>query len=194
NLEWFRRQFAAGEGGKAATWKAMEELARRAKSSAGPIFIPHLAGRVSPPQPALRGAWVGLTHAHTRGDLYRAVLEGVALEYTIYRDTLLEYNRGLHFRELRVTGGGQQSALWNQIKADALGMPVRRIVNSIGAPMGAAMLAAWGVGILSGLTQAAKAWIRPGHAKRPRPSMSDYYRKRSCLYRSLIERLDIELK
>ena len=113
---------------------------------------------MSPSQPDLRGSWAGLTWSHTAGHLYRAVLEGVALEYCVYRDVLQAVNPELSIREVRITGGGDRSALWNQIKADALGIPVVQIDRHEGAPLGVAMLAGYGVGLFESI------WMprRPG--------------------------------
>lgn len=192
NLEWFRRAIV-GEGRRALpSWGELEKLAARVRpDEASPWFIPHLSGRVSPPLPNLRGAWVGLTHSHGLGHLYRAVLEGVALEYAIYRWTLTELYPELRLKELRITGGGERCALWNRIKADALGMPVRRITDSLGAPLGAAMLAGWGVGLLPSLPAAAKQWVAPGQVVRPDRAMAGYYRKRMEVYQTLLKRLDL---
>jgi sugar (pentulose or hexulose) kinase len=82
--------------------------------------------------------------------LFRAVLEGVALEYALYQQALRRLLPGAAFSELRITGGGEKSAVWNQIKADALQMPIAQIENGGGAPMGAAMLAGVGAGIFPG--------------------------------------------
>ncbi len=87
NLEWFRRCIA-GPGGEATfmTFDALNTLAEAVTpSTTDPLFIPHLGGRVCPSQPHLRGAWIGLTWEHSPGHLYRAVLEGVALEYGLYQ-------------------------------------------------------------------------------------------------------------
>ena len=115
------------------------------------MFVPHLGGRVNPSQPALRGSWAGLNWAHTAAHLYRAMLEGVALEYCIYRDVLQAVNPELKIREVRVTGGGEKSAAWSQIKADALGVPLVNINRHEGAPLGVALLAGYGVGLFQDL-------------------------------------------
>jgi xylulokinase len=192
NLEWFRREIAGAGSRTRPGWDALERMASEAKSDdLSPMFVPHLAGRVSPPQPALRGAWSGLTHDHTLGHLYRAVLEGVALEYGLYRRVLAELYPRLKLKELRITGGGERSKLWNRIKADVLGVPVRRITDSLGAPLGVAMLAGWGVGLLPSLPQAAAAWVRPAQAVQPDRQRLDYYRRRMDVYQSLLARLDL---
>jgi len=70
----------------------------------------------------------------------------VALEYCLYRDGVRALNPELDIREVRITGGGQQSALWNQIKADALQTRIVRVSRGEGAPLGAALLAGYGAG------------------------------------------------
>jgi xylulokinase len=122
--------------------------------------------------------------------MYRAVLEGVALEYCIYRDVLQSVNPELSIREVRVTGGGEKSELWNQIKADALRIPVLRIDRQEGAPLGVAMLAGYGVGLFKKLEAAAARWICRGHVTRPSRKLAAHYRQRLARYAGLLEHLD----
>ncbi len=127
--------------------------------------------------------------SHTAAHLYRAVLEGVALEYRLYRDVLRELNPDLKMRELRITGGGEKSAVWNQIKADALGMTVVQINRPEGAPLGAALLAGCGVGLFRSLGSAAGEWIQTGHVVRPDRKQAAHYEARLVRYRRLLEML-----
>ncbi len=154
-----------------------------------PMFVPHLGGRACPSQPALRGAWVGLSWSHTLAHLYRAVLEGVALEYCLYLAVVRGLYPHLKLTELRVTGGGEGSDLWNRMKADAMGIPVIRTARSGGAPMGAALLAGYGVGIFKNIPRAAGSWIQKGTVHRPRKKPATYYASRLRKYGSLIETL-----
>jgi xylulokinase len=194
NLEWFRQQIAGAGGTRAReqlTLDRLNDLAAVAGPLDGlPMFIPHLGGRVCPAQPDLRGAWAGLTWDHTSAHLYRAILEGVALEYGIYKQILLEVSPQFHLTELRITGGGQRSALWNRIKADVLQTPVRRIARSEGAPRGVALLAGYGVGLLKSLPSAARRWVSCGQATRPRKSMASHYARRMANYQELIDCLN----
>jgi xylulokinase len=155
-----------------------------------PLFVPHLAGRVSPSQPHLRGSWAGLTWSHTAGHLFRAVLEGVALEYCIYRDVLQSVNPESNIREVRITGGGEKSSLWNQIKADVLGIPVVQISRHEGAPLGVALLAGFGVGLFKKLETAAARWIRKGDAVRPTRKLASHYQTRLARYTALLQQLN----
>jgi xylulokinase len=193
NLEWFRKQ-VVGSGATAGRTIELTDLDRAAGSVAPtedlPLFVPHLGGRVSPSWPELRGAWVGLTWAHTAAHLWRALLEGVALEYAIYRKVLLGLHAGLRLTEVRVTGGGEKSALWNRIKADALGTPVAQITRTEGAPLGAALLAGYGIGLIEDLDMTARKWVEVGTIFPPDRRRIEHYESRLRRYQSLLETLN----
>ena len=186
NLEWFRKTLGGG--------RSFDELNRLAAaiSPAGtdPFFVPHLAGRVSPAWPRLRGAWAGLAADHATGHLYRAMLEGVALEYGLYRQILLALNPGLRLTDIRVTGGGERSAVWNAIKADVLGCRVVRIERGEGAPLGVALLAGFGLGLFPDLDAAARRWVKTGQASKPRRLWRDHYAVRLRRYEALLDTLN----
>ncbi|MFM1889589.1 MAG: xylulose kinase [Planctomycetota bacterium] len=195
NLEWFR-SLAAGiaSGGRKTNagpaLAALDRLAAAVKPvDSLPLFVPHMAGRNSPPQPQLRGAWTGLTHEHGLAEMYRGVLEGVALEYAIYAEAIRGLAPAASLAELRVTGGGAASGLWNAIKADALGMPVRAVVGSHGAPAGAAIVAGWGVGLFASPDAAAKRWVALGAARMPTGKLAPLVARRLARYRELLSRL-----
>jgi len=183
NLEWFREQMGCGND-----FEKLNAAAAAVQPAADdPFFVPHLGGRVSPGQPLLRGAWVGLTWSHGMGHLYRAVLEGVALEYGIYLKSLESlYGKG-KVTEVRVTGGGEKSAVWNRIKADVLGVPIVQIPGAGGAPLGSALLAACGVGEVKDLDATAAEWIRTGAVTEPDPSRTELGRSRVERYTALLE-------
>ena len=185
NLEWFRREF----GG--ATFEELNALAAAVPPAADlPFFAPHLGGRVSPAWPALRGAWAGLSWDHTRGELFRAMLESVALEYALYQRALRRLLPDANFSELRITGGGEKSALWNQIKADVLQTPIVQIERGGGAPMGAAMLAGVGAGLFPDCAAAAERWVVPGRRFTPNPDLAAHYQTRISRYEALLHSLN----
>jgi xylulokinase len=194
NLEWFRRELANNGRVLGSRLVSLAGLDRQAAALEPgddlPLFVPHLGGRVCPAQPDLRGAWVGLSWDHGLAHLYRAVLEGVALEYALYQQSLRRLYGNTHIEELRVTGGGEASSLWNAIKADALQTPLRRVARAEGAPLGAAMLAGWGVGVLPSLPQAARQWITLAETTRPRKPLADFYARRLRRYETLLRLLD----
>jgi len=185
NVEWFRREMA-----KEKDFSELNRCAGRIESvDESPMFVPHFGGRACPNEPAMRGAWVGLQWNHTQAHLYRSVLESVALEYAIYQRIVVELfgERGL--RELRITGGGEKSDLWNQIKADVLQRPVRRLSGSDGAPMGAALIAGVAAGLWGDPAARANEWIKPGPVVKPNRSAAKWSKKRLEQYESLLERM-----
>ena len=129
NLQWFADKFFPVGG--ADLLRDLDDRASRVPDSATlPLFIPHMSGRVSPNEPDLRGAFVGLDRDHGPVEMYRAVLEGVALEYGLYKRVLQQTYPTLALKEIRVTGGGAKSATWNGIKSAVLGLPVATIEHS----------------------------------------------------------------
>jgi len=149
--------------------------------------VPHLGGR--PDQPRLRGAWAGLTWSHKPAHLYRALLEGVALEYGLYRDAMNSLGHDLKITEVRVVGGGGRSRVWNTIKAGVLNCPVVRMKRDEGAPMGVALLAAHAAGLAGNLDAAAQSWALRGETVRAPNSERAINRRRLDRYRSLLDQL-----
>ncbi len=192
NLEWFREQIAGGLSGSAPLdFTRLNEMASAVTpADDDPMFIPHLGGRVSPSQPHLRGAWVGLSWSHGPGHLFRAVLEGVALEYGIYLRTLESLFGSGTVTEVRVTGGGEKSAVWNRIKADTLGVPMVQVMGAGGAPMGSALLAGYAEGTLGDIEAARSRWIRTGAVTQPDPRRVEAGRRRIERYAALLESIN----
>jgi xylulokinase len=180
-LRWFRDQFyapgLAGVDSDALYERMAEGAARVAPGADGLFFSPHLGGRVCPAEPAMRGAWVGFSWGHTRDHFYRAVLESVALEYAYYLRILRELLPELSLSEARVIGGGAKSALWNQIKADVLGVPYQRLQRAEFATWGAALVAGRAVGLYSDLALAAAETTEPdGAPVQPQAGVHKEYR------------------
>ncbi len=110
-------------------------------STSGPVFLPYLSGERTPHNDAgASAAFVGLTAAHGRVDMTRAVLEGVAFALADGLNALEA--RGSHIDALTAIGGGARSALWLRILASALDRPLRTVSGGeVGPALGAARLA-----------------------------------------------------
>ncbi|MDC7228057.1 MAG: FGGY family carbohydrate kinase [Spirochaetales bacterium] len=191
NLEWFRREIGVILGAEGLEFSRLNELAAAIEPRLDdPVFVPHLAGRNSPAQPDLRGSWAGLNWNHNAGHLFRGVCEGVALEYRIYQQTLSEMYDGFKPVEIRITGGGGKSAVWNKIKADVLQIPVIPVDRQEGAPLGSALIAGKAAGLFSDLKSAADSWIKKDAATMPSSDMAEHYSGRSVRYVSLMDALN----
>jgi len=191
NLEWFVKQLDAikTNHGDISFDELNEQASRLISKEDDPYFIPHLGGRVCPSQPHLRGAWVNLNWTHSFVNMYKAVLEGVALEYGLYSTILKKASSHYLPSEIRIIGGGSKSALWNQIKADALGIPVTRSLREEGAPLGAALIAGCGAGLFDDLDKTAQLWVTTGSKTVPNFQMTEFYSKRIKKYSQFIDAL-----
>lgn len=160
--QWFPMAYING-GGLCVRWArdklgacgcTYEELEREAAAvepgSGGLYCIPHFAGRVLPYHPDLRGGFVGMNWNHGRGHLYRSILEGIAYEYAFYLSVLKNMYPRYEFGRLYTMGGGARSGLFNQIKADVLGVDVTICREVDTALRGTARIAGKAVGILGG--------------------------------------------
>ncbi len=151
------------------------------------IFLPYLVGERTPHMdPHARGVFFGLTAAHGRGHLVRAVMEGVTLAlYDAYR-VLQEL--GASPREVILAGGGARSGLWRQMVADVFGLPVRVLAVEAQSALGAALLAGAGLGWFD-VVEGALAWARPGPVTEPDPERQVRYGEVYRVFRELYVRL-----
>jgi xylulokinase len=150
-----------------------------APGSDGLVFLPYLAGERTPHMdPRARGAWIGLTLAHDRRHLVRAVLEGVSCAL---KDALLLMERlGARPERLYAVGGGARSDLWREILAATLGVPLQRLAVEEGPALGAALLAAVGAGVHADVDAAVAAAVRT--AGPPEPPAPDWLAPYAALH------------
>jgi xylulokinase len=193
NLRWFRDQLGGLErevelaGGGDAYDLLCREAAHAPPGSDGLVFLPCMQGAMAPEwNGAARGVFFGLTLAHTRAHLMRAVLEGSA--YAL-RDILAAMTAsGLEPRRLTIVGGGAKGPLWRQIKADVTGLPVRVPQSVETTAAGAAMLAAVGAGLYPSCAEAADRFVSflpDEHV--PDPETRAAYDAGHALYRDVYE-------
>lgn len=193
NLRWFRDELAREEQAQAKAegrdvYALLDNMAAQVPAGAESLlFLPHLGGRVCPSEPDLRGLWLGLNWSHTKAHLFRAMLEAVAYEYALYLNIEKSLLPNLDFREARVIGGGAASKLWNQIKADVLGIPYVELSRSEFAVQGAAILAGYAAGVFSDLKATARQFVYPTTRVEPRPEYHEFYQPLAEAYATLIE-------
>jgi xylulokinase len=161
---------------------AFEELLAEAElghpGAGGLLVLPYFAGERTPIlDPLARGTITGLSLRHGRGDLYRAILEGIAFGV---RHNLESMDAG---RDLRVVavGGGTNADLWLQIVSDVTGLSQEVPEVTVGASYGDALLAAEGAGLLP----PGSAWSGSTRVVSPCPDHSESYEELYGLYRDL---------
>ncbi len=164
SYRWYRDTLCGDEIARAAAEKRnvydlMGEPAAQSKPGAGGlVFLPYLQGERCPyPDPNARGAFVGLTLGHTKGDITRAVMEGISCSLTQVGNLLLSLLPGVSAQYVIASGGGAASPLWRQILADLFQREVRTLVGAgEGGAHSAALLAGVGTGVYSSLSEAMK--------------------------------------
>lgn len=164
NLRWWRDHFGPEERAAEARGEgdAYDLLATGAAEvppgAQGLVFLPCMQGAMAPEwNGAARGVVYGLTLAHTRAHLTRAVLEGSAFALRDILEAMV--GAGLEVGRLTIVGGGAKGALWRQIKADVTGLPVRVPRSVETTATGAAILAAVGSGVHASVADAVRAFV-----------------------------------
>jgi xylulokinase len=173
---WLRDQFAREYATPGEATQALVSAAARIPPGAeGLLFLPYLQGERSPHRnPALRGALLGLSLAHTRAHVTRAVIEGGALALAECLDVLREL--GCTPGEMLLTGGGVRDPLLRQVLAAVFDLPVRLTTHDEGPAFGAALLAAVGSGAFPDLGAAVAAGVAFRPRELPEPQTREAYR------------------
>ncbi len=186
---WFRDQLAhyeiekEKEGGENA-YAVLASLASASPiGSNGLIALPYFEGERTPlHDPKAKGVWFGLSLKHTKGDIYRAILEGVA--FGIRHNVEVMGEEGVQPARILAVGGGTKNPLWLQIVADVCNIDLVVPEQQIGASYGDAFLAATGVGLFKDLSEI-KQWVRIKETIHPNLESRKLYEINYQIFRDL---------
>ena len=161
-VEWFARQMCLAPEADRDIYARLEaEAAAAPIGGDGLLALPYWGAVMTPYwDPSARGAFVGFTGSHKRGHVYRALLEGVALEQALVT-SMVEQQGGIEVEEFIAIGGGASSDLWCQIVADVSNKLVRRSTTVEASSLGAAICAAVGAGWFTDAPAAAESMCAP---------------------------------
>lgn len=188
SLRWLRDTIGAGDGGADAADDSYDRLCAEAAEappgSDGVLWAPYLMGERTPHlDPEARAALVGLSAAHGRAHVIRAVLEGVAFSL---RDSLSILDEmGVPATRIRLGGGGARSPLWRRIQADAYRQPVDVPAAEEGAAFGAALLAGVGAGVWASVEEACAQAVRVAGTVAPKPGAVEALDRQYVRFRTL---------
>ena len=191
-LEWFRRELGAEEerlsrqSGRGA-WAVMdEEAASVPPGSGGVVFLPYMAGERSPIWDRhAKGMFFGLGYDKSRAHMIRAVMEGCA--FSLEHNLRTAAEAGVEPGDLYSIGGGANSSLWTQIKADVTGRVIRVPRSDTASTLGAAMAAAVGAGLYRDYADAVAQTLVIRRTHQPDPARHRIYRRQYEIYRELYE-------
>jgi xylulokinase len=190
-LEWYRKEYgveaqqrAEQEGGSG--WDYLMTGASAAPAGArGVMFLPHMSAAGCPVVDARSlGAFVGLSNFVQRGDMLRAVIEG--LDYQVL-DIVTAFKGGLGISPDRLVavGGATRNPFWMQNKADVVGLPIDVPDIEEATTLGAAILAGIGIGLYRNERDAFERVYRPGKTYQPDPKLASKYADWYQIYRQL---------
>lgn len=172
----------------------MDKMAEKVPAGAdGLVYLPYLMGERTPHRdPDCRGVFFGLSAAHGRAEMIRAVLEGVAFSLCDALSIIRELGIKVDF--VRVAGGGAKSALWKQIIADCFGCELRTLATDEGPALGVALLAGVGSGVFKSVSEACEAAVHDCATILPNPENTSKYRSFYGLYQRLYRSLERDYK
>lgn len=182
-LEWFRREYGAPEKQKAeqqggVDWDYLMEAAAESPPGArGVMFLPHMSGSHCPVvDHRSLGAFVGLRNLATKGDMLRAVIEGLDYQFL---QVVNGFERGLGVSPDRIVaiGGAVNNEFWMQNKADVVGKSIEVPEIEEAVVLGAAILAGIGVGLYDDEQAAYDRVYKPGRTYEPDETLTAQYRE-----------------
>jgi len=136
-------------------------------------------------KPFRKGVMLGFDARHTRGHVYRSILEAIAITMKDKVDAMCE-ELGITLREVVISGGGSTSPLFMQIFADVFGIPASRADGPSGASLGSAICAAVATGAYPDFATAVARMEKPRQSFAPNPGNTDVYRRMNAdVYREI---------
>ncbi len=155
SLNWFKQTFAPEV--------SFDDLFEGAKAipigAEGLLFTPYLSGERTPyTDSAIRGAFIGIDGRHSRSHFMRAVIEGITFSLRDAFELLKLANRDA--TEIIAVGGGAKNPLWLQMQADVYNRNIRTLTSEQGPGVGAAMIAATGLGLYPNLNACADVFVK----------------------------------
>jgi xylulokinase len=191
---WFRETFALADdiaaeeiGSGMTAYEVLDQNAGGLPPGSDKLFfLPHLGGRACPANTDLKGGWFGFTWTHKREHFYRSILEAIAYEQHLQFQAFKSANSDLAVQEITAYGGGTRSTLWNQIKADVLGVPHVLLDKEDLAPLGNAILAGYALGIYDDMAETAERFVKRTTRFEPRPEMHEHYQEYAAYYAELL--------
>jgi sugar (pentulose or hexulose) kinase len=157
SLRWFRDEFADRGG----DYLALIEQARPiAPGADGLVFLPFVDGSNRAPwfMEGATGGFLGIVSGHTRAHFVRAILEGIAFQYPPTLELVAPGRDPT--QPITLVDGEARSELWNQLKADVLGVPIRTTECSACAALGAAILGGQAAGLFASAREGAEQLVR----------------------------------
>jgi xylulokinase len=193
SLKWFKdtlchEEIMEAEANGDSPYRLLDLKAAEVSPGAeGLLFYPYLLGERGLGSPYSRGVFFGLSQRSDKGAMARAVMEGIIFD--MRRMLEVAETNGTQVLEIRTVGGGAQSPLWNQIRADIYGKPVAVLKTFEGGTLGSAMIAGVAAGVYADLPAAAQRLVAVDEVVQPNPEVTALYDQQFAVFKDLHDRM-----
>lgn len=181
SLNWFKDTFAATQSFD----ELLAGIDAIAAGSDGLLFTPYIVGERTPHVDSqIRGSFIGMDTNHTLKHFAKSVLEGITFSLKDAQ-MLMENVAGHSFKRIVSVGGGAKNADWLQIQADIFNAEVTCLTAEQGPGLGAAMLAAYGLGWFDSLSSCAEVFVAYKDVVKPIQANVEKYQEVYKLYQEV---------
>lgn len=180
SLTWFKNTFAPQESFD----ELLSDIATVPAGANGLLFTPYLVGERTPhADSAIRGSFIGMDGSHQRKHFVRAILEGIT--FSLNESIEIFRENGKVIDTIVSTGGGTKNDEWLQMQADIFNAKVIKLSSEQGPGMGAAMLAAYGIGWFDSLKACADEFLTMEQEFIPNPINVKKYKNLFTIYQNI---------
>ena len=186
-VKWFMKEFGLKDQDSPYALMA-EEIKDIPPGANGLVSLDFFQGNRTPyKDPSAKGVIYGLTLSHTRGDIYKSLLESVALGTKNIIDNFEK--QGCPIELVVGSGGVTKDKAWMQIIADATGKPIVVTQDPSSGALGCAIVAATGIGAYPDMDTATRGMVKDAYIVEPNPALYEPYQKVFETYCELYENL-----
>ena len=180
SLKWFQKNIAPN-----LTYsQILDEAKQSSIGSNGLIYAPYLSGERTPHGDSqIRGSFIGLSRMHSIKDMARAVIEGIT--FALYESIYYLRENDKKIKEMTSIGGGAKSDFWLQLQADIFNAKVYKLKHEEGPSMGAAMIAAKGVGWFHDTAEMVRQFIQYDKVFEPCIENHMQYKQYFAIYKKI---------
>ena len=191
NFEWFATEFFRAdmhlpENKGKSVYQLCDELLAKSSADKGLFFLPFLMG--ANVNPYAKGSFIGLTARHSRGDMIRAIFEGVVFSHKWHVQRLMKFTRMPGC--IRLTGGAARNERWVQMFADCFQVPVQIPDGTELGALGAAITAGVSAQCFGGYEEACSKMVKFSRTQKPDAGKKEYFEEKFRRYMKILAGLD----
>lgn len=181
SLDWFKNTFAQDKSYD----ELLGNIGNIAPGADGLLFTPYIVGERTPHVDSnIRGSFIGMDTAHTLDHFAKAVIEGITFSLKESQEIMKEV-ASKSFEKIVSVGGGAKNTAWQQIQADVFNTPIVTLKAEEGPGMGAAMIAAVGLGWFDNFEECTQVFVEYSDEILPNPGNAELYQEIFKIYKRI---------